>query len=331
MLEAVYPIQFAPIDVEQPWGGGLLEDRFHRDRATAAMAVAETYELVQQPDHVSIVENGPLQGTALGDLVARGGEAFLGTEAPHIRSFPFTLKYIDAGRNLPLQVISDVQTTVETTSVAAVQVWYVAAARNGAQMIAGIKPNCTQQQFLNALHSANVTEFLQLFPSQPGDAYLIPAGRVYSIGQGNLLLSYQQNCARPSTIGEWQGELSGGHNVGIEDPDALQRVHFHDRRLARIRGESSVVNRNRKIPLLSGAALFNLDELRLVEELHDYTNGSTLHVLTIVDGAVDVSVKQNTVRLEQGRTCCIPAVAGYYAIIPRSSTARILKAYLQKN
>ena len=161
------------------------------------------------------------------------------------------------------------------------------------------------------------------FTSQAGDAYYLPPGRVHSLGAGNLVFYVGRQGGTPVTLFDWQNPTPAEQ---LEP--ALRHVNFQDRAMARIRGETSLARRNRKLPLVNRCPLFYLDELRLFEEMHDRTDGTSFHLLTAVQGGIVVGAHGVREALPAGWSALIPALPGYYSIAPDGGESRVLRTAL---
>ena len=190
----------------------------------------------------------------------------------------------------------------------------------------GIKPRLTQQQFLSNMHSPELIDILQTFPSEPGDAYYISSGRVHALEPGNLVLSVEQAATPPLTITNWD---PANQPTKEECQKAVDAVHFQDRSIARIRCESSSVTRNRKLPIINLCPAFTVDELRLSTPMHERTDGSSFHFVTTINGRVEIKVGKHAEVLERGDSCLVPAKPGYYAITPEDPLTKVVKAAIR--
>src|SRR5262245_37508882 len=107
-VEPNYPLRFSPIPMERLWGGRRLESVLGK-RLPPGKRIGESWEISAHGAHSTIIANGPLQGTSLGDLTRNAPEALLGT-AMHkanpesARQFPLLVKWIDACEKLSVQV-----------------------------------------------------------------------------------------------------------------------------------------------------------------------------------------------------------------------------------
>ena len=68
---------------------------------------SESWEIVDRGEDQSIVVNGPLAGTSLGEIVRNHADSLFGTahlKTNHFTGFPLLFKFLDANRNLSIQV-----------------------------------------------------------------------------------------------------------------------------------------------------------------------------------------------------------------------------------
>ena len=288
----------------------------------AAEPLAETLELVDQGDAQSIVENGELSGKALRELVAAEPAAIVGHKHDGAHPFPLVLRHLNSNCLRPLRVHPDKRSCAALgLAEPKAEMWYVLAAREGATITVGIKPSATRQQFVDRLNGGDLEALLHVFPAQPGDAYYISPGRVHAFGADSVVLAVEENSPTTLTFTDWQQPADAE-----ELEQAIRCVDFQDRMISRVRSESSTVDRNRKVPLVTAnkCPVFIVDEVRLVGEMHDRADGRTFHLLSAVDGAFEIRHDNGVFRLEPGRTCLIPALMGYYVIVPESPS-KLLK------
>lgn len=330
MSNGWYPILFSPIYKEYDWGGELLKGHYGRSPTASMASIGESYELIDREELQSVVENGNLKGKTLRELIQLNPAGFIGSKHAFTKTFPLLIKFIDAGKRQPLQVHPDhiMSERIENARPNS-KMWYVITSQPDAKILVGIKRNCTQQQFLSRVGTPEIESVIQSFPSQPSDAYFIPGGRIHAADAGNLIFSVEQNNGTTILVSHW-----GLYNSKNEIPSsklklALRCIHFQDRTLARIRGESSFVNRNRKIPMINACPFFAIDDIRLVYELHDHTDCSTFHLLTAIDNEIILTTQEHTVEVKKGRSCYIPASLGQYSIKPIISPTRLLKTTLR--
>ena len=310
----IYPLLFTPIYKEVIWGGAMLKTHLRRKTPTAKLPIGEAWEIVDRDGDVSVVENGPLKGSTLRELLEKYGKNIVGKDFDG-GAFPLLVKIIDAGDRLSLQVHPDAAAAArQSNAEPKTEMWYVIAAKNDARIIAGLSRKCTKIGFLDLLDSPDIEDCLQVFESQPGDAYFINAGTVHAIGEGNLLLEIQQNSDTTYRLSDWGRVGPGGKPRQLHVKEALDCINFADRTSPRISGVTGETEHNRKFPIVKYCPHFLVDDLRLVEDWRDVTDGKSFHLLTAVNAPVTVGNDEKSVKIPTGRTCLIPACFGAYHI-----------------
>ena len=311
----LYPFLFKPIYKEIMWGGTLMSEELGRDVPDIGNPIAEAWEIVDREDSESIIENGPLAGTSIRELIdARGGD-FIGSVYKEGDRFPLLVKLIDAGKKLSLQVHPDESACLELQGAEPkTEMWYVIAARPDGKIIAGLEKSCTKRKFVESINDDNIEECLQVFKSVPGDAYFINAGTVHAIGAGNLLLEIQQNSNTTYRISDWGRVGLDGKPRQLHIDEALQCINFSTRLTPRIPGDSNSFDHNRKFPIVNRCPFFHVDELRLVQKWNDKADGVSMHILSAITRAITIEGASGSTYVERGRSCVVPANYGRYSI-----------------
>ena len=312
-----YPLLFKPIYKEMVWGGAMLKTHYRRKTPTGKLPVGEAWEIVDRDDDVSVVENGPLKDLSIRELISKHGRSVVGKNFEGGR-FPLLIKIIDAGERLSLQVHPDGDVARQNPGAEPkTEMWYVIAAKPGARIIAGLSRACTKVGFLDLLDSRDIESCLQTFGSQPGDAYFINAGTVHAIGEGNLLLEIQQNSNTTYRLSDWGRVGPDGQPRQLHVKEALKCINFADRTSPHITSVTGTVEHNRKFPVVKYCPYFLVDDLRLVEDWSDTTDGKSFHLLTAINASVSIECEGEgkPVKIPTGRTCLIPACLGPYKIV----------------
>ncbi len=191
----LYPLAFEPIFKSTIWGGNKLSQ--YKGLPQSAYGVGESWELSQVEGDVSIVANGPLKGMSLTALLEHYPEELLGAKvyARFGKHFPLLFKFIDAKRDLSVQVHPDDEMARRRHGPQAygkTEMWYVVEAEPYATLIAGFSRNLSNVEYKLRMRQNRIEDVLRRFKVQAGDVFYIPPGLVHSIGGGILLLEVQQ-------------------------------------------------------------------------------------------------------------------------------------------
>ena len=162
-MSALYPLKFHPVYQAYLWGGRRLAERFHR--AVPDGVVAESWELADRDDGMSVVANGTWAGDTLRDVAGRLGAALLGSACRlEPGRFPLLIKLIDAQQRLSVQVHPDDQTAAAFGGEAKTEAWYILDAPAQATLLAGFTPGMTELMVRSALRDKRLGELLQPVP-----------------------------------------------------------------------------------------------------------------------------------------------------------------------
>ena len=329
MSSQFYPLLFQPVYKDIMWGGTRIAQKFGRDLPERENPIAESWEITDRDNGQSVVENGPLAGKTLRELLKINPAGYVGPKHQPDQPFPLLIKIIDADQRLSLQVHPDASVASSFPGAEPkTEMWYVLDSAADAKIYAGLKSTSTKQTFLQAMGSSSVEGLLQSFPSRPGDAYFIPAGRIHAVGAGNLIYEVQQNSFTTYRVSDWGRVGCDGKSRELQVEEALKSIHFVDRMQPRISGDCTPVNRNKRNPLVRHCPFFVVEELRLVETFCDDTKRNSFHTLFSVNGEFEIVYHNQSLQVPKGRTVLIPAALGGYRINVKGPTV-IVKSMLQ--
>ena len=333
-----FPLRFRPIYKDYLWGGRRFES--YRGPVASTGPLAESWELSCHPQGPSTIEGGPLDGLTLPDAVVRYGSALLGnaivkTCGDH---FPLLLKLIDARLPLSVQVHPDDATALAREGWAAgkSEAWYVVAAEDGAELVAGLTPGTTREALAAALAAGHPEPFLRSVRVHPGDVVDIPAGRVHAIGAGLLLYEIQQNSDLTYRLFDYHRRDAEGNLRPLHIEKALDAIVFGD-------DADAVLPARPPLPVRDAGVSGDVRRRALVSndffELEEWTlaDGATrcfapddgrFEALTCVEGAglvrwTDGEGTEASLRLRTFETVMIPASLGAYAL---AGPVKVLRA-----
>jgi len=319
---ALYPMKFQPVYVPRMWGGSLMGEVLHREVPQGHGPIGEAWELADREEICTVVSNGLMAGTSLHELLTHYGRDLLGSAAPSCTRFPLIVKLIDAGDRLSLQVHPDASAArmIGGGAEPKTEMWYVISARPGAVIMAGLNHRSTKQLVLNSLSDGEVEKYLQVYASQPGDSFYIPAGTLHAIGGGNLLLEIQQNSDTTFRLSDWGRVDASGKSRELHLEKGVASVDFTSRVLTRIAGVVGTAPFNRKFNVVSNCPFFEVSDLRLTGTWNDHTDGRSFHLITSISAKVTIGHPgmAEPVEIVPGESALIPACYGAYAIVPES-------------
>ncbi|CAN5632908.1 class I mannose-6-phosphate isomerase [soil metagenome] len=229
MLNSIplYPLRFEPIDQYRLWGGRRLAELLPTPLPGDG-PIGEAWLLSDREDHPSVVSNGSLKGLTLGELVERRPEDLLGKLAGRVRKFPLLLKFLDVSNTLSVQVHpSDLQTNfLPDGESGKTEAWVVLKTGPDARIYAGLRPGTTAGNLRLAIEDGTVAKRLASFQPKPGDAVIIPAGTVHSLGDV-LVFEVQENSDVTFRLYDWEHvDAKTGHLRPLQVDQAMACIDF---------------------------------------------------------------------------------------------------------
>jgi len=305
MKTLFYPLRLQAVYQSYLWGGHRLRERLGRDDAPGGI-VAESWEVTDRPDGMSVVRNGPLAGRTLRELIESDPDSLLGT-ARGSGCFPLLIKVLDAAQTLSVQVHPNDETAAEFGGEAKTEMWYVLDADPGAVVYCGLKEGVTPEAFRAAIADNRLEQWMKTLPVKPGDAIFVPGGRVHAIGAGCLLLEVQQNSNTTYRIYDWGRVGADGKGRELHIEQAMQVSLWHDPGTAMTPAVPlEAVDGAARVKVMQ-SPYFRLEKWRLDGPVSLQNDGSGFQVLFAVKGSFQVSANGETVEVPEGSSVLLPA------------------------
>ena len=190
----MYPLLFRENLHEIVWGGSRLKAL--KGLPADGRNIGESWEISAVRGSESVVQNGELAGSTLGELVQRYGAELMGKHIAeaHGTEFPLLVKFIDAAGDLSIQVHpGDELARARHGKLGKTEMWYVMDARPGATLLAGFKKQIRPEEYAAKVADGSIVDVLARHKVHPGDVFFIPTGRVHAICRGILLCEIQQS------------------------------------------------------------------------------------------------------------------------------------------
>lgn len=298
------PLFFKPIYKDYIWGG----DRIVRlyDRNEPPGVYAESWEVSDRTDGMSVVSRGPLAGRTLREIMETSGPALLGRRVK-ASVFPLLIKLIDSRDRLSVQVHPNDESAARFGGEAKTEMWYVLDCKAGAGVFAGLKRGVDERAFGEAMRTKRFRDILAFVPVQPGDAIFIPGGLVHAIDEGCLLLEVQQNSNTTYRIYDWDRVGADGKPRPLHLKEAMQVIRWDLAESAKVQPReqpSSGVNRFWDV---LRCPYFRLERIALAEPLECAGDGGSFTILFVSQGRVSIRWGDSSEALPRGTTCLIPA------------------------
>ena len=197
------PFKFEPYLKETIWGGKQIAE--YKGIKACSENIGESWEISGVKGHESIVAEGGTscedKGLTISELIQKYREKLLG-EKVYERfgtDFPLLIKFIDSRQDLSVQVHPDDKLAKERHGCQGkTEMWYIINSKPGAKIYAGLNKHITPEDYVRMTDKETIDghsplmDVIAAHDSHVGDIFFLPAGRLHSIGTGNLLVEIQQ-------------------------------------------------------------------------------------------------------------------------------------------
>lgn len=310
----LYPLKFKPFLKFYPYGGRRLVNLLHKENVPTDRDVAESWEISDHGREQSVVVNGELQGKTLRQLMNEFQSELVGKDIydRYGDYFPLLLKFLDCDKQLPahLHPSDEDAKKMGLNDTGKTEAWYIFKADPGASAYCGSLPGLTPEKFTAAIErNDNFDGVMNHVATQTGHTYLVPAGRLHSIGAGNLAIEIQQN----SDAGfgwDWQGFVE----AGVIDPSdaqkhkiwAVQTALYEDGAQQHTR-EIIISQGNAKRTICAACQYFALEKLEVSESYEFYDIAARFNTFTVISGEAEISGNGESTFARLGESLLIPA------------------------
>lgn len=186
------PFLLSPSGKDYLWGGRRLNDEY--EKRIDLSPLAETWECSTHPDGPSYVVSGPFEGLKLSEVLMLHPE-YLGIRHKETKELPILIKFIDAKKDLSIQVhpTDEYAKEHENGQLGKTEMWYVLDAGKDAKLTYGFHHDTDRETIRRAIHDGTLMNYMQQVPVQKDDLFFIEAGTVHAIGAGCLIAEIQEN------------------------------------------------------------------------------------------------------------------------------------------
>ena len=318
MKKTIYPMTFTPVYKDYPWGGSRIPETFNRNLPPGTYA--ESWEIADHSDGMSIVANGIHRGIPLNEVLKNNAQDILGTRVQGSR-FPLLIKLIDAKQKLSVQVHPNDQTAAEFGGEAKTEMWYMLG-ENDSAVYCGLKENVTRESFSRAVTNGTSGAQLKHFLLKQNDAVFVQGGCVHAIDAGSLILEIQQNSNTTYRVDDWGRVGNDGKPRELHIEQAMNVIDWNNTADPRCTPQSFGA-----IDLIQECAHFRLEKINLNGSIETPLDGSTFHALFIAEGELQLQWESDTMTATKGTSILIPAALRGYTLIGKAIILRTLLPY----
>lgn len=318
MKNTFYPLTFSPVYKDYPWGGTRIPETFNRNQP--AGIYAESWEISDHDDGMSIVSNGWMKGRTIRDILAENAKEIMGTGVAGTK-FPLLIKLIDAKQKLSVQVHPNDQTAAEFGGEAKTEMWYMLG-DNPAQVYCGLNDGVTKESFIQAVENGTSGGTMRPVPVVKNSAVFVRGGRVHAIDDGCLILEIQQNSNTTYRIYDWDRMGNDGKPRELHIEQALDVINWEDTDHPLVEPKLLVDTETFQCLDVLSCEYFKLEKLIFSAPLEIPMSGKTFHALFVAEGEAEVHWGDECLTAPAGTSVLIPAAMPSYTL---SGNATVLR------
>jgi len=318
MKKHIYPLVFRPVYKDYIWGGKRIVEKF--GRMPVPGIVAESWEVCDHPDGMSIIENGEYKGLSLKDVTQILGKDLLG-ECDQL-GFPLLVKIIDSHQKLSIQVHPDEEAAMRLETDAKSEMWYVLEADKGASLLAGFNKELSREEFLTALDQNQVPDLLYKMEAKPGDTVYLPGGTIHAVMEGCLLLEVQQNSNTTYRIFDWHR----GRKLHIDE--AIESIRFE--KGDQLRPEPKVISEKEgeKVIEITKTPYFTIEKVETNRSWKLEGFHKSFQIFFVLEGHAVIKAGNRREVIIPGKTVLVPAGAEIVEMNPLLKSLSFLRITL---
>ncbi len=293
----MYPIRFKPIYQSYVWGGERIKTLYQRPSDLAK--IAESWEISDREDGMSVVMNGPFKGKTLHELVLEMGQELLG-EGQSFDRFPILTKIIDAKENLSIQVHPDQVSAPILGGEPKAEMWVMLS---DGTVLAGLKSGVDEKQLKQAIQKNKAEELLEKHELKRGEVANIPGGRVHAICAGSLIYEVQQNSNTTYRLYDW------GRPRELHLKEGFAAIRWDDNTSAKIAPRHLSSDLHHQLVTLLTTPFFIVERIDVFDQLHIGQIPKSFQLFFCFEGAGELTVDGNKEPFTAGMSYLVPASA----------------------
>lgn len=312
------PIFFKPSYKSVIWGGNNISKIFKRN--IIGNNIGESWELSAHPNGLSGIENEDINEENLLELFNNKElkKDIFGTHCADMERFPILAKFIDATKNLSIQVHpNDEYAKINENDSGKTEVWYIMDCKDDAKIVYGFKDEVTADNLQNAFE--NIENSVKYVNVHKGDFISIPSGTVHAIMNGIMLCEVQQSSDVTYRVYDWNRVDKDGKPRELHKQKALDVINLNN--------NNKIYNYNDIDSNISmyKSDLFNIDMIKIHGKTEGKSNEESFYAYIVIEGSGNIQAGNYMRNIEKGTTFLIPASLGDYTI---SGDMKLMKIWV---
>lgn len=319
-------IKFEPIFKSTLWGGDRISSFKRLD--TEMSHIGESWEISAVDGSLSVVSDGPDKGLTISQLIEKYKASLVGEDVYRTfgNLFPLLVKFIDAGRDLSIQVHPDDDLAASRHGVSGkTEMWYIVDSAPGASLLLGFSDKMSKEEYVRAVDNHTITDHLCRYDVHKGDCFYIPAGRIHSIGAGTFLAEIQQTSDITYRIYDFNRRDENGNLRQLHTDLAVDAIDYSVKDTYRTAYQPC----DDRVTELISCPHFSAAVLTLTKPQEIDLNGrDSFTIIMVCEGDVKVKADEEERDARRGETLLVAASAKQLTVEPSGGKAVILLSHI---
>ena len=309
---------FKPVYKDYPWGGSRIPETYNRD--VPAGIYAESWEIADHDDGMSLVSNGELAGKSFREILQANPQEIMGTSVEGTQ-FPLLIKLIDSKQKLSVQVHPNNATAAEFGGEAKTEAWYLLG-EDATTVYCGLNDDVTKERFLKAVEDGTSGDALRSIPVKKDSAIFVPGGTVHAIDAECLILEIQQNSNTTYRIYDWERMGNDGKPRALHIDQAVNVINWNLHQNPLVKPKMMINTDTFQCLDVLQCDYFRVEKMIFSAPLEVSLSGKTFHALFVSEGETEISWKGGNLIAPAGTSILIPAALPAYTLEGNATVLR---------
>ncbi len=308
-----------PFFSPRPWGSRSLAPLFP-EKTNLQEPIGEAWLTALD----SRVANGPFAGKSLGESWRVMPAEWRGTRSGSYRDFPLLVKFLFPKDKLSIQVHPDDAFASKFEQAAGgrgkTEMWHIISAEPGAELLIGLKPGVTREDFLRGVAHETVEDLFVRYPVQPGDTYFVEAGTQHAILPSMIVCEIQEYSDLTYRVYDYGRVDAHGKLRELHLEKALEVTRFNGIRSGKIPPlpmHSPDANKH----LLAACEFFATERWDCDRTTPIESDASEFQLLIILSGYGELHDPESCYPYVPGQAWFLPATLPLTLLHPREATS----------
>lgn len=273
---------------------------------------------------------GPLAGRKLGEAWRAMPAEWKGYRTEGEKSIPLLVKFIFPEDKLSVQVHPDDDYVRRHEAAAGgrgkTEMWYAMAAREGAEVMVGMKREVTPDAFRRAIAEGTAEQCLERVPLKAGDVIFVPAGTAHTIGPGLVLCEIQQNSDLTYRVFDYNRLTPEGKPRQLHIQQAVDVIRFGEQlggKMAPVRIARGPVAETYCV----ACRYFATEKWEFDCHVAGCTSPESFELLIILSGTGTLEAAAVSADYSAGQVWFLPSALGTY-LLRAASPSAMLRTYV---